>query len=511
MRRIDTKEHRFCTLLSHRVFPFFLVVLFAVSTPALGESKGEMSFNDILTMALKENAELRGLVVKEQVAQREERKALYERLPRFGLDFSVSHIANPQEAIGVDAGSLGELYPYYIAPEGVEVYVGPDPFSGPVPVFPGGPIPNKDITVVEAQDPFYYQFTLTMEQPVFTWGKLRGKQMIRETQRQAADTEAVQKVEELRTSIAILLMTLEEMDKIDAFLEKQERAAERLNTITEENFKNGFLLYQDVLETRVLLKEIEIASAEVKREKEKAYLALERLSGMDEIDHFAFFFGSIPENSGIYDTLSEEEMVERAYKRNLGIRLLELQGKAAKEEISIVRGKNYMKPDIGLHVEASVSGSRIPFIGDDWEDKNNWNLTSTIAFKTTVFDSGVISAEIDISEKKKLIAELELTHGKEKVKEYVKDSLLFLDLSKKKQELIAIKIETALEKMKIEKDQFESGAGREIHYLKEQINSYSLQVQLIKEIIEYRTHLFRLDNLVNGGTGEYSIYRKPQY
>lgn len=486
-----------------------VLFLYPGSIQVWGEEKGELHFKDLLIMAIKENTELREFVVREKLAEREEKKARNERLPHIGMDFSLSHIANPQDSIGVDAGSLGELYPYYIAPEGVEVYMGPDPFSGPVPVFPGGPIPYEDITVVEAQDPFYYQFTLTLEQPVFTWGKLLGKQRIMGIQREAAGKQVIKKIEELKSTLAVLLMTLEEMDNIDDLLEKQELAAERLMNITEENYKNGFILYQDVLENRVLVKEIEIASAEINREKEKTYLLLERITGMDTISISSFAYASIPDFSNIYSILNESEMVDRSHNQNLGLQLLELQEKAAEAEINVVRGKNYFKPDLGLHVEAGVSGSRIPFLGDDWENKNNWNITSTIALTTTVFDSGVISSDIDISVKKREIAGLELLNAREKIKEAVKDSILFLQLSEKKQELLEMKIETAQERMKLKEDQFDSGAGSEIDFLKEKIQWYSLQIELIKEIIEYRSRLFRLDNLVNGGSGDYSLYVNP--
>ncbi len=432
---------------------------------------------DLYRHALEDNRELALLNIEKNKVLLEKRGARARRYPRVDVEAALTNIANPLEPVSLTAGELG-VYSY----AGEEVL-----------------LPPEDMTLWEGMENARYDFTLIIDQPVFTWGKIKGAEEAAALGAEAGSLRIESKRIELRSEIYARMYALKYLSEIADILELQEEASRRLVKITEDSYENGFILYSELLDAKIKAKELEIARVRLETEINNLLVDLSYSSGIDELQSENLDYTALSEDPESTVLDGREELIRQSMKNNPNIRLLELMRRIQALRRGIAEGDTYLKPDIGLHFELSYSGSRFPFIETDWYGTDRWNLTSTVGFSTTVFDGGKLLSSILKATQETEAAMYEYEKGTETIARHVTETLLKLELSLRNLEYYKLKSENGRTQLELKQTRYESGAGSEADYLMQKIDLYTTLIEYHRECITFFTNLYKLRAL----TGEF--------
>nr|NGX38654.1 hypothetical protein [Chlamydiota bacterium] len=115
----------------------------------------------------------------------------------------------------------------------------------------------------------------------------------------------------------------------------------------------------------VVLNKIDRPGADSDRALNLTFDLFVELGATDEQLDFSAFHTTL-ETLGLED---KNHLHQKALRENVNIRLLEQLQSVSRLKLKLARGSSYLKPDIGLHLELSYSGSRFLFLETDWNDK----------------------------------------------------------------------------------------------------------------------------------------------
>jgi outer membrane protein TolC len=432
---------------------------------------------ELAAAAVQNNRDLRQLAVEEEMTSVDLRSAKAARFPTVDGQIRLSHIANPIDPISVTAGQFGSY-----------------PIAGQEDVL----LPPEDIRIYEGMEAAMYEFIVSVEQPVFTWGKIRNSISL---YRQVLATRRLsieKKRQELQTTLRIYVYSLYFIREMEELLAWQRELADRLVYISEQAYDNGFILYSDLLEARIQAQKINLADNQLRQQKEQVLLDIKHTTLLQDISYAAIDFSDIDINENDYILPDKEALLGRAYTANTDLKLLGALKNVADYKLDIAEGKSYLKPDIGLRFELSYGGPRFPFIEPDWYGQDDYNLISTLAFTATFFDGGKLKSEIMMKETEVKASHYSLEQGKQQIEKFISETLLNLDLHRSNIEYYRLKIDNAREQAAMEKTRYDAGSGQEADYLQAVIEEYSDRVTLQQEKIQFFTSYFTLLNVVYG-------------
>ncbi len=429
---------------------------------------------ELVASALKNNRELKGLRTDTKKSLLEIKQAKAERLPELDFAVNLSHIANPP-TLELSPGDLGSI----------ETEMGTLEF------------PEEKMTVNLGTESTNYEFKLSLDQPVFTWGKINNSIKLH-TRKAGANALTVEsKVNELRTMIYSYIATLYFLDIMEDLVKKQIETGERLIFISEKSHENGFILYTDLLETRIRVQEIYLARTQIESRKKEVMTRLELATSLDDLSMEEISFGQFDEEVTNYVLASEEALIDTAFEKSIDLKLLEQQRAIMAHKLDIAEGKSYLKPDIGLHFELSYGGPRFPLIETDWYGEDDYNLTSTIGLTTKLFDGGRLKQEIEINREELEGSLYAYERGKSQIRQVITETMAKLELNKSTIEYLNLKIGTDREQMEIKKTQFETGAGPEREYRQAQLTLYSDMIERCREKIHFFQNYFTVRYVTN--------------
>jgi outer membrane protein TolC len=434
----------------------------------------------LLAAALRENNDylLAASRSRESRARLSEARAV--RLPVIRFGSNLSYLTNPP-SLTVKAGSLysGADIPLYIPP-----YQPPGP---PATTLPFPALPEDDVTF-NLSEHTNYEFSLTLEQPVFTWGRIHNSVKAAELGSRAAALQQEQERRNVVTALDSHLYTLAFASEIRGLLAEQRRAAERLIGLSEESYANGFLLRADLLSARLLAAEAELGEYSITEIWDNSFLAIKTITGMQELEPSQIQFppmplsGENPDRESLgFSRNDKDRLFSQITAENRGLKLLSLQTQANERTVAAAKGQYYGKPELGLFLQLVYSGPTFPFIQKGWRDDNNLNFTTTLGIRSLLFDGGGIHQTIRQKQEALVRARLEEEKGRRDLAEYLEKALGQLEVSRYRQEYLALKIETA----NAQKDQAEtawkSGYGEEREYLTRELSWYRDRISLVQE------------------------------
>ena len=423
--------------------------------------------------ALNNNRELAQLRITGNIAKIQGSKAKSSRFPKIDFEAGMAYLTNPMEKISLTMGQLGS----YTLPGGETVL-----------------IPPQDVLIYKGMENTYYQFKVTALQPLFTWGKIPLAIELSGLSLQANQINQEKKKREILTEISILVYSLGVMNKIEETLYLQEEVGQRLVQISTENFEGGFILYADLLEAKIQSKQIDIAMAQLTEQRSRLIQRLKRLGGFTSLSYTQI---ELPNH-----LLSPEDLpipilapvLKGALENNPDLELLRLLRQVEEKKIRLAEAGGYLKPDIALQLELSYGGPRFPLIEKDWFGQGSHNITSTLGFKTTLFDGGVKAADILEEAQNLENALLQAEEGFLAIEQYISQTILSLDLIKKSMEYQKLKIENSQAQVDLRKTQFEAGTGMEVQYLTAQISLYADIAEYYKMSLDYYSNYAALAN-----------------
>ena len=145
---------------------------------------------------------------------------------------------------------------------------------------PGSIIGNEYITIMDAQEPTYYQFGLKLTQPIFTWGKITNAVKLHELLVEVRELELRQKTREVEARTAVLVHSLFALEEMQEIADEQVTLARRLSDIARDSWEEGFIVEEQLLAARLKVRELELLRQELSRESRTVSRQLELLTGI---------------------------------------------------------------------------------------------------------------------------------------------------------------------------------------------------------------------------------------
>ena len=288
--------------------------------------------------------------------------------PTIDLTVSGSYIINPIGPITVNASELGLPY-------------------------------NQYITLYKGMENTLYQTSLSLQQPIFTWGKIsNGVKALKEVESvrslQLTDTE-----NQLNAELKSRLSAIYYMDEIISLLNEQKSYADRLVELAHAAQEQGIMLAQEVKENEINALQVDVTLSEINAQYSSNLTALRTMTGLLDLTREDISY--IPDEESFY-TLAKEDrnaLIKSATSQSQPtLQMLSHMQSAMEYSEKVSKASVYWKPDFALQVSASYGGSRLPLVETDWYRQDDYNGMVTVAFKTTVWDGGKALNNIKRSE-----------------------------------------------------------------------------------------------------------------
>ena len=346
-------------------FILFIVVLLISNTLFATETYNYDSLASTLRL---NNTKLQAAYQDVVQAKLDTKDAKANYHPTIDLTVSGSYIINPIGPITVNASELGLPY-------------------------------NQYITLYKGMENTLYQTSLSLQQPIFTWGKIsNGVKALKEVESvrslQLTDTE-----NQLNAELKSRLSAIYYMDDIISLLNEQKSYADRLVELAHAAQEQGIMLAQEVKENEINALQVDVTLSEINAQYSSNLTALRTMTGLLDLTREDISY--IPDEESFYSLAKEDRnaLIKSATSQSQPtLQMLSHMQSAMEYSEKVSKASVYWKPDFALQVSASYGGSRLPLVETDWYRQDDYNGMVTVAFKTTVWDGGKALNNIKRSE-----------------------------------------------------------------------------------------------------------------
>ncbi len=454
--------------------PFYLAQVRTRTNPAPATEK-PYDLLKLLDLYLRNNPSVRTSEEAVLVAYGNLGGAQAQRLPVFKLETTGTYIGNPPGPIVIKKGEFGIVEN---------------------PVMPGTNVflPPEDVKIYDGMESTLYQFKLSGDMPLWTWGKINlgieaGKLGI-----EAARISLEKTIHEGSIRLRGIYETLGYLDRMLGILSLQRNIGARLLSISEQSQKAGFITMTELLSVKMNIKEIDIAILQLREQQNKLLNELSFLAGASSItmEDLDLEVKSLEYYPGSAETVYETVLAEN-YDLRLGLAYIE----AKKKLVELAKVQANGLPDLGLHLEVSYSGPRFPFIETDWARKDDWQLTMSIATMGNIFGNPVKKADAQKAVSELGEAEAKLEEGRKNLLSFVQTSWSNTLLIKARIEYNLLKQQVSIEELGAKRFTISVGSGSEAELLNSVIKALSGLADAYTLCINHRTELLSLD-LVQG-------------
>lgn len=346
-------------------FILFIVVLLISNTLFATET---YNYDSLASSLRLNNTKLQAAYQDVVQAKLDTKDAKANYHPTIDLTVSGSYIINPIGPITVNASELGLPY-------------------------------NQYITLYKGMENTLYQTSLSLQQPIFTWGKIsNGVKALKEVESvrslQLTDTE-----NQLNAELKSRLSAIYYMDDIISLLNEQKSYADRLVELAHAAQEQGIMLAQEVKENEINALQVDVTLSEISAQYSSNLTALRTMTGLLDLTREDISY--IPDEESFYSLAKEDRnaLIKSATSQSQPtLQMLSHMQSAMEYSEKVSKASVYWKPDFALQVSASYGGSRLPLVETDWYRQDDYSGMVTVAFKTTIWDGGKALNNIKRSE-----------------------------------------------------------------------------------------------------------------
>lgn len=341
---------------------------------------------------------------------------------------------------------------------------------------------GQQLKVYDGMEKTFYSIQFSLTQPLFTWGKIKNSISLYKQLSQIKLTQLESKQLQLETELETRLISLKYLERIVKIIEEEKKYAERLVQVSEAAEKNGMLLHQDVVESRIKAKELEIAEADLQEQILNQFLELERSTGIEDLSFDTLEFELDEEKiiSIIHEDKNKLEEDALSGKR-LPIKLITQYKEMSTSAEKISKGDIYWKPDVALKISGGYGGPRFPLFEPNWLRKDDYSLNFTVGIKTTIWDGGKKLRNISkrISESK--TADIKQMDARSEIRKTFNEQWNLCEVCSMKIEYQDLKIESCDAKIKQKEIVYETGYGSETDVLSAKIEKCNEMIEKEKQ------------------------------
>jgi len=445
----------------------FLVILLLGPVLVFGQ---EYSLPDLLDHMHSFAPELKSLSADVDISRQDLATASAMFLPTVNFQSSMSLIGNPMDAVTIRAGQFGIMR---IGGEDVL-------------------LPAQDIKLYNGMENTQYSFSMKLTQPVFTWGKLqRGKQLA-ETAISVKEIARDSKTREMDLQLKTLLASLVTLEEMQEHLAIQARHGARLLQIAQDSYDSGFMTTADLLDVRIQVKDVELATLKTNEQIQLILLQIRQLTGITDFQTANFNKKSLDDYApGTY----EFSMDIPDFSRHPVITLLQKVEAIAELTLKQSSANPYFLPDIGIQAELKYEGPRFPFLETDWYGKDDYQFYLSVGFSSLIFDGGAKTAAMKKADAERMLKTLQTDKTKLQLERQYAEAVLKIKMSRETMDFYTLKISLGNEKLLLAETQFSSGYGSEIDVIKAKMAVEGDEMKILEEKLTYYQNVFLVEYL----------------
>ncbi|MFQ3548046.1 MAG: TolC family protein, partial [Termitinemataceae bacterium] len=351
-------------------------------------------------------------------------------------------------------------------------------------------VPPRDTTLYKGMESTLYQFKLTGEFPLYTWGKIERGIQAAMAALAAARLKEAQAMHELRYRMQGTWEALAYVVRTEAVLSLQRQAGSRLVQLARASHASGFITRSELLAAEVRAKEIDIGLAMAAEQRNRMLSELSYLSGFDNLGIEDLVLEPVPASSprrSLAESLAE--VPTENYGLAYGKALLEAQTKL--QALAEIQSRGL--PDLGLRLEFSYGGPRFPFIETDWYGQDDYQFTLSLGTKGNLFGNPVKAGEAVKARAQTEEARAQLAQGERNLASFLREQYLTIDLQKSRLEYAQLKLASQAEELGRQQQLVEGGSVPETEYLSKLIEHLASLADAYNQLASYRAALLRLE------------------
>lgn len=361
---------------------FIALMMLAAAIPTMADDT-KLTYDDLRASMSANNTALlsAGEEYTSALIDVEDAKSNYH--PQIGYTVAGSYVLNHQ-TMDLDLGGIKE-WARGQEPVKIETNIMGGPISVPFAMSSiTDTLPDSYNMVVDVSDP-YLSASISLVQPIYTWGKVTSAVKMNEEIAQAKALQIGDTQAQLDAQLKASLASLYYLKDFDGILQEMKSDADELVDIARSGSEAGVALSQDVALAQVGAKQLELAIVQVRTQVDTLVSQLETLTGIR---------GLTPE---MIDYVPDEDFYDRI--ANADRRILELQatgnGQATIQMLDHMVSATqyaqkaadrsmYVVPDIALSVSADYSAP----MTRDFVEQSAWGVTVAVALQGTIWDGG---------------------------------------------------------------------------------------------------------------------------
>ncbi len=360
---------------------------------------------------------------------------------------------------------------------------------------PGG-LNGGYIRVFDGMENTYYNASVSLTQPLITWGKIPLSVKLFKTASSIQSLRRTDKERQLEAELIIRIYSLKYLNEIFSILEEMQSNAAELVEISRSSRDSGVMTDLDLLENEILSKETGVAISEVVSNMNNLVTGIATITGLSELSVKDIVF---PEDTSYLRKYSSESLSLLQDKAtNPAVDSLKMINKLSsvhKLQEDIYYRSMYGVPDFAMNLSLSYGGSRFPLFETGWMQKDDWSVNIAFVMQSNLWDGG--KTLNNISRAKASQEEDRISYDKAvlELRGAVSDSYNAMLLSLSKLDYLSLKGESLGKRLESTVTEFEKGSKGKADVIQDRISFQKNEIEKLKETINITQNVFMLDYL----------------
>lgn len=361
---------------------FIALMMLAAAIPAMADDT-KLTYDDLrASMSVNNTALLSaGEEYTSALIDVEDAKSNYH--PQIGYTVAGSYVLNHQ-TMDLDLGGIKE-WARGQEPIKIDTNIMGMPFTVPFAMSSvTDTLPDSYNMVVDVSDP-YLSASISLVQPIYTWGKVTSSVKMNEEIAQAKALQIGDTQAQLDAQLKASLASLYYLKDFDGILQEMKSDADDLVDIARSGSEAGVALSQDVAQAQVGAKQLELAIVQVRTQVDTLVSRLETLTGISDLTPEMIDY--VPDED-FYDQIANADRrtleLQATGNGQATMQMLDHMVSATQYAQKAADRSMYVVPDIALSVSADYSAP----MTRDFVEQSAWGVTVAVALQGTIWDGG---------------------------------------------------------------------------------------------------------------------------
>lgn len=461
-----------------------LLVLVSLILPLAAQDQNKITYEELRPGMSASSTDIMQAVEDYKSASADLREAKSNLHPQITYTLAGSYVYNHQ-VMDLDMTDIKKE----ISGMNMEISQFP-PYS--IPLAPLASQINDNISYpIDISDPCL-NASVSLTQPVYTWGKLTSSiDMYEEIEAaralQIGDTEA-----RLDATLKAYLSSLYYLRQVSERLEGMKEDTDQLVQLANDSSEAGLILSQDAAQARVSARQIDMTLTQVRTQMNTILSQIEVMTGYDNLT--ADMIDYTPDEDGMRalaqaDRAMLEAMATSASQNSM--QMLTHMINATQAAKKAADRSMYVVPDIALSVSANYTAP----LTSSFIDNSSWSVTVAVALQGTIWDGGKNLSARDKAESAASSAEISRKEAVNTIKTTLAQNFAAMDLALAQIDYQSANIEMLDSQLELEKTRYEYGAASRQDVLEKQLECAQAEIERLNAFISLAGSAYTVEYL----------------